>query len=433
MNRSNSESAFEHDYAKKVSVAWAYLLLAHIPVLALVAVFLNNGPVLALFAGIIIAAAPVYFVFQTEETKVTPILIAISIMCFSALLIHITRGKIESHFHIFVMIALLTIFGRAIPVIVAAATVASHHLLFWLWLPTSVFNYQAGLDIVLLHAFYVVLETVPACWLAVEFGRAIWARALVTDRLSFATDHVNGAARQLREASDHLAGSSSQQAAVIQETSASGHEVEKISDRNSQLASGTMESMQAIHQGMTEAGDMLQSVLQAVTEMANSSSRIASIIKLVDEIAFQTNILSLNAAVEAARAGESGLGFAVVAAEVRNLAQKSAQAASDTGDLIQRALSDAKSGQIAVARLAPVIDKVGESVAKTRREMEEIFHSSREQANLMKVINRSLERIEKVAQENAATAEQTAASGVELTNQALKLQDVVETIQAQAR
>ena len=164
-----------------------------------------------------------------------------------------------------------------------------------------------------------------------------------------------GAASLVSSASHSLAEGATQQAASLEETSASTEEITSITRKNADHALQVAGLMQQSAEGAGGVNTSLDRMVEQMREIGNSSNKIARIIKVIDEIAFQTNILALNAAVEAARAGEAGLGFAVVADEVRNLAQRCAQAARDTAGLIEDSIATSRDGN---ARL----DQMAESV-----------------------------------------------------------------------
>jgi methyl-accepting chemotaxis protein len=156
----------------------------------------------------------------------------------------------------------------------------------------------------------------------------------------------------------------------------------------------------------------------ALTEISGNSKKIAKIIKVIDDIAFQTNILALNAAVEAARAGDAGKGFAVVAEQVKSLAQKSADAAKETADLIERAIDSVSQGeslgQVALDAQLMVTEKAG----KVSVLLDEVSRASREQLKGANQITQGVNQINSVVQATAASAEENAAAGEELLSQA---------------
>jgi methyl-accepting chemotaxis protein len=149
------------------------------------------------------------------------------------------------------------------------------------------------------------------------------------------------------------------------------------------------------------------------------------VIKLIDEIAFQTNILSLNASIEAARAGEFGQGFSVVANEVRALAQRSAAAATDTAALVEGALDKAAAGQASLEELVSAMSKVTRTASLARGHMEKIQTASRQPTRATVLLNNSLAELGQISQKTAASATEAAASGAELGAQLNTLRDIV--------
>ena len=166
-------------------------------------------------------------------------------------------------------------------------------------------------------------------------------------------------------------------------------------------------------------------MMSAVKDINQASQSIEKVIKVIDDIAFQTNILALNAAVEAARAGQHGKGFAVVAEEVRSLAAKSAEAASNTGDLIENTIAKANLGFSIANETAVSLKEIVDGINHNAEIMERISQSSEEQSSSIEQINDSIDQVAQVAQQNSATAEQSSAASEQMSSQSQVLEDML--------
>lgn len=167
-----------------------------------------------------------------------------------------------------------------------------------------------------------------------------------------------------------------------------------------------------------KGGAAVSDVVATMEEISHSSHKIADIVSVIDSIAFQTNILALNAAVEAARAGEQGQGFAVVAAEVRALAHRSALAAKEIKDLISQSSSRVSIGSQQVEHAGATMQQIVEAVQRVAAIMREISAATEEQAGGIEQVNRAVAQMDEVTQQNAALVEQAAAAAGFLEQQA---------------
>ncbi len=246
--------------------------------------------------------------------------------------------------------------------------------------------------------------------------------------LNEGADQVNDAANQVSSSSQQQAAGSSEQAASLEETSSALEEMAAMTRTNAENAKQANElSGQA--RAAAETGDrtmeQLNSAMSAINE---SSGQISKIIKVIEEIAFQTNLLALNAAVEAARAGEHGKGFAVVADEVRNLALRAAEAARETTGLIEESVDRAKEGTVVANDVGSALGAIVDDVTKVTCLIEGIATASVEQAQGVEQVNVAVSDMDQVTQSNAAGAEESAAAAEELSAQASAVKRIVQEL-----
>ena len=268
---------------------------------------------------------------------------------------------------------------------------------------------------------------------AVVFGLALagsLTRQLseLAAKLGANSREVSAAAAQVSGVSQTLAEGSSEQAASIEETSSSLEELAGMTRRNSDSAQAANDLAKQARNAADQGSTDMQAMSSAVQAIQVSSQDISKIIKTIDEIAFQTNILALNAAVEAARAGESGMGFAVVAEEVRNLAQRSAQAARETGLKIQGAIGNTTQGVEISGQVARALEEIVSKVRQVDELVAQVASASREQNSGITQINTAVSQVDRITQANAASAEESAAAAEQLSAQAEMMRHVADEL-----
>lgn len=238
-------------------------------------------------------------------------------------------------------------------------------------------------------------------------------------------DQVEAGAKQVADSSTALSQGATEQASSVEELTASLEEITSQTAQNAENVRTTDELARDIKKDAEIGNTQMTDMLHAMDEINVSSDNISKIIKVIESIAFQTNILALNAAVEAARAGQYGKGFAVVADEVRNLAAQSSKAAKETTDLIENSINKVSSGTKIANETANALGKIVTGIAKTSDLIESIATATNAQSAALGQVNQGIMQVSQVVQSNAASSEECAASSEELSSQARVLKDSV--------
>ena len=236
--------------------------------------------------------------------------------------------------------------------------------------------------------------------------------------INYAASHMTIGSKQIADGAQSLAQGTTEQAASVQELSSSINEIAQQTKENAQLATQAAELSSDIRSNAERGSGQMNHMMDAVREINEASQSIGRVIKVIDDIAFQTNILALNAAVEAARAGQAGKGFAVVAEEVRALAAKSAEAAQDTGNLIENSIAKAELGVKIAGETAASLSEIVSGINESTEIVNNIAIYSEQQSSAIEQVNIGISQVAMVVQQNSATAEESAAASEEMNGQA---------------
>lgn len=386
----------------------------------------------ALFIGVPAAAVPTLIAVLLRGSMLTRIAVGASYMIFSALMIHQAHGMIEAHFSVFVLLAFLLYFRDWRPVVAGAAVIAVHHVGFYFLqtmnLPVFLLPTTGDFLIVIIHAVFVVAETVILVYMALNnaketseqsllatnmAGMAAQQQTVIAEAQDVAANLTN-ATQGITTAATGLSKGASEQAASIEESSASLEQMTSSISQNTENARATNKiakqaSLQAVETG--------EAVDKTVTAMRDIAERIT----VIEDIAYKTNLLALNAAIEAARAGEHGKGFAVVADEVRKLAERSQTAAQQINDLAGQSLKIAERAGALLTEMVP-------SIQKTASLVDEITAASEEQASGVNQVSTAISQLDKIAQHNATQAEGLADTATQMDSLVTDLDSVVQRL-----
>ncbi|MDD3164324.1 MAG: methyl-accepting chemotaxis protein [Oscillospiraceae bacterium] len=300
-------------------------------------------------------------------------------------------------------------------------------------------------------SLHVYIQEIEACMSAIGHGKLNYQTNVefrgdfisiknaidsITANLTGAIMQINVSADQVMRGAEQIAGGGQalsqatlEQASSVEELSVTINEVSDRVRENAETAVATSRLSDHVGDEIMDASSQMQRMSDAMSQMKAMSSQITGIIKDIEDIAFQTNILSLNAAVEAARAGEAGKGFSVVANEIRRLSDKTTEASKSTGALIGRTIDQIMESVEQAKTTSAKLAHVATSAREAAKQVESISSASNDQATAIVQLRESIAQISSVVQENSATAEESAASSEELTGQMEMLKELVSTFE----
>lgn len=414
--------------------------------------YMNDNVIQGATAGTLLALLSTLLTWLTPGSLLLRLTLACVVMAFSALLIHLGEGETEYHFSVFVLLSALLAWRDWRPLVMGAAVIALHHLVFNALQENDLYGVvvfmHTGFHMVVFHGLFVVVQTAILVLLAVRMEQdarsasEVARLASVINRepgyLTLAVDtqpaespfartfsltlgtmrstleQVTANIGQLLEASRALGQRNSalsertdHQASSLATAASAMEQLRAVATRTSEKASQVREVALSTSHVAEQGGSNVRQAIAAMEHIREESQRIYAILELIDGIAFQTNILSLNASIEAARAGEHGKGFAVVASEVRMLAQRSEGAAKDIRQLLTASQATTQHGVEQVEHAGLTMKSIIESIEGLRSLLEELSQMSEQQRASIAQMNESIASIDASVQENVRHVAQT--------------------------
>lgn len=435
------------NHIRKMNTLFVYALALHLPIMLLTAWIFDTGLLFATGAWLAILSGPAYLTLRGQRPELAAISHGMAVMALSGLLIHLGKGMIEMHFHVFVGLAVTAVFGYIWVPLAAAATIAVHHVGFFFFLPTSVFNYEASLAIVLVHAVFVVVETLPVTYIAMLFGRFIRAQELLTEQFGSAFRELQTTSEDLGSVSGRQMEAINDHSASVQETAAAMAEIKSMIEQTAHRVKECAELSRTVTDRTTEGTQVMGQLSMAMESIQQSNEQLQAIERIVNEIdektavihsiVEKTELLSFNASIEAARAGQHGRGFAVVAEEVGKLASLSGTAARDISALLKesrRNVSDIISvvhnrvseGKNVTAEALTKFDEIEKNVSQIQARVASIADASREQEKGIEQTSIAMQRLNTHSQKTAESSKKVNETASGLHNQAELLKKVYD-------
>ncbi|MCX6613925.1 MAG: hypothetical protein NTW74_24155, partial [Acidobacteria bacterium] len=274
-------NSFEIQHRTKANRFLLMVLAAHIPALLLFSAFTSANVVIALLGSLILCAAPALLTYANPGGLSTSISIASATMGMSMLLIFLGEGRIEYHFHIFSFIAVLCYFANIWVLLVAAGTIAAHHVVGWWLVPRIVFNYDAAFGDVVLHAFFVVVETAICCVIAQQLAATIRMRGVLEEQVSLTAEQVAMGSSEIASFVENFARSASTQANMVDQIANTSQEMRKQVSSNLESASANQHRMAQTVSDIGHAHERLNRVNTEMQAVTATSRKISGIVNLM--------------------------------------------------------------------------------------------------------------------------------------------------------
>ncbi len=370
--------------ASQILGAGRVTILAHIPIFYAMTEFFGTEKTIAILGPLFVFITQLLSDKVLKSIKVSSLLLPFNMILLSAMMIHLGKGMIEWHFHIFIMIGALSLMANPYTIITAALTAAVHHLTFYFLLPSSIFNYEASIGIVAIHAAFVVVESAACFVLALRFKKSLDVQDSLNEQINPLVKSIEGISKSSSDSCNKLLHSSDSHAdaldIITQKANKVNEMVQDTKDRITQLLNNVEETNGCVRQSSNSVADS-QQFLQSLTSIKDkmshlqkdSTKQLGSVVNtvydiaektgIINDIVFQTKLLSFNASVEAARAGEHGKGFSVVAEEIGSLATTSGDAAIEISRIVKQSRES----------LEMAVDSISKSLKNFQSEIDEAY------------------------------------------------------------